>query len=722
MNILISVLYYFCFLFLGGLSLFIYFKGRTSRLNQFFSLFTLFLLGWLITLFMLYGTSDLPYLTFIGRANFASIGVAVVLAVFFTRELTKLRKRRPLALFLAIEGAVLFGVTLFTPLIDTHEQVVNGELVTHFGPLYWLYFAHIVIYLFGTVYLMIRGLRRSNEVIKAQIEMIVIGFTVTALVSVFTNIVLPFGFHNFDFQEIGPLSVIVLLVSFAYAITVHHLFDVRLIIKRTVVYTALLAFVFAAYTAFVLFLTRILNVSQQSFIANLIIALLIGLSFEPLRNWLSERTDRWLFKKEYEQQSVLKDLSQKLNNVIGLDEALEGVMQTIVKVLHLRHAVTYVFQPGEQNTLGIKRVKQIGYVSSINLLLEEKDFTVRYFTDNPNVCILDDFRLEVEQEREIIEGKKAAGDFIRQHAIKQAVLKKLTTLGVAIAIPLHLNSQPLGLVLLSEKLSGERFSAQDLTLLDLVGAQAISSIQKAKLFEGDQMKSEFVSIASHELLTPISAIEGYLSMILEENIGKVDPQARDYLNKVYTSAKRLSLLIKDLLSVSRIESGKMKIDLQQLDMAKMITDTIDQLKFVAADKKLSIQFMKPEKDLPPVWADPDRTMQVLVNLVSNAIKYTPSGKVTVTAHSDRHTGLVSISVEDTGLGMNKTQMAHLFTKFYRVDTPETSGIGGTGLGLYITKSIIEKMGGTITCKSTPGHGSTFSFTLPIFKVETSVVA
>ena len=153
-------------------------------------------------------------------------------------------------------------------------------------------------------------------------------------------------------------------------------------------------------------------------------------------------------------------------------------------------------------------------------------------------------------------------------------------------------------------------------------------------------------------------------------------------------------------------------------MAKVI----DQLKFVAADKKLTITYVQPEKELPPVWADPDRTMQILVNLVSNAIKYTPEGKVTITSHADKHTGIVSVSIQDTGLGMSKTQMAHLFTKFYRVDTPETTGITGTGLGLYITKSIIEKMGGTITCKSEQGKGSTFTFTLPVFRVETSVVA
>jgi signal transduction histidine kinase len=334
-----------------------------------------------------------------------------------------------------------------------------------------------------------------------------------------------------------------------------------------------------------------------------------------------------------------------------------------------------------------------------------------------------DLQLELEREKLLIERKreKQTGDFVRQHAIKQAVYKKLESLDAAVVIPLHLNNQPLGLVILSDKLNGEGYHQQDMALLDVVGGQAISSIQKAKLYEGDQMKSEFVSIASHELLTPISAMEGYLSMILDEGIGKVDPQAREYLSKVYTSAKRLSLLIKDLLSVSRIESGKMKVESQQLDMVKMVTDTIDQLRFMAKDKGLELIFEAPTKPLPPVWADPDRTMQVMVNLVSNSIKYTRQGTVTISFDVDKHQGTFKTSVTDSGIGLSKSAQKHLFNKFYRVDSPETTGIIGTGLGLYITKSIIEKMGGTISCKSTEGKGSTFSFTLPLFKVETSTL-
>jgi signal transduction histidine kinase len=597
----------------------------------------------------------------------------------------------------------------------TNVSVTPGILIVVYG-------AANIAFLVASILVLLKNIHTAHGSKRVQLQYLMAALGLSYVVAFFTNFVLVNILKITSLLPVAPYLSLIFVFITAYAIVAHQLFDIRLVIKRTVIFTALLTFSFAVYAAIIVLLSRIFQqqaVSTSGYIINLVAALGVGFSFEPMRKWISERTDKWLFKKEYEQQVVIRDLSKRLNDVIALDEALEIVMQTIVKVLHLKHAVTYVFQRGEKETFAIKRVKQVGYSNDARLILEDKDFTVAYFTDCNSIAMVHDMALELEREEELLK-KKPDGELTRNHAIKQAVVQKLESLESAVAVPLHLNGQPLGLILLSEKLNGEGYNGGDLSLLDVVGGQAISSIQKAKLYEGDQMKSEFVSIASHELLTPISAIEGYLSMILEEGIGQVDAQARDYLTKVFTSAKRLSLLIKDLLSVSRIESGKMKIDPQQLDMNKMVNDTIDQLRFMAANKGLTINYT-PSTEHPPVWADPDRTMQVMVNLVSNAIKYTKEGTITVVIKPDEKQGFLRTSVTDSGIGMTKEAMSHLFTQFYRIDSAETAGIGGTGLGLYITKSIVEKMGGVIEVTSTPGKGSTFSFTLPLFKVETSTI-
>lgn len=637
----------------------------------------------------------------------------------------------PLLLFTGLVLALSQTDLIFSSLtgVGNHSQVTPGPGIV-------LYAAINIVLLVGSLYILTSRIRTSRGNTRHQYRFLLAAVIASNVTAFFTNFVLVNIFHISYLIVVSPYLTLIFVGITSYAIFAYHLFDIRLIIKRTVVYTLLLIFIISTYSLAVLSAAQIIQsdsvLSFANAIPNILAAIVIGFSIDPLKRWLEDRTDAFLYKKEYQQQAVLRDLSSHLNNVIGMDEALEIVMQTIVKTIKLNHAVSYVFQPAEKGDLAVKRVKQIGYPGTKNLLLQERDFTIEYFSQHPQIVTVEELLSTVrEEERTIQESSRGSkkrtvkiedlSAFIRQHARKQTVLRKLRSLDAEMAVPLHLGQQCIGLILLSGKLNDEPYNHNDLQLLELIGADAISSIQKAKLYEGDQMKSEFVSIASHELLTPISAMEGYLSMILDEGIGKVDDQARDYLSKVYLSSKRLSQLVKDLLSVSRIESGKMTINLQAVDMDKMVRDTIDQLRFVAKNKGLTIIYESPKPSLPFVKADPDRVMQVIVNLVSNAIKYTPSGSVTINIVK-LHTPEIRVDVKDTGLGMSKEQRSHLFERFYRVSTPETVGIIGTGLGLYITKSILERMNGTISVQSAVHKGTTFSITLPIFKAETSSIS
>ena len=633
---------------------------------------------------------------------------------------------------LAIAGSIA-AILSATPLIVQDVEIKTWGSNVVGGPLFMPYNLINLVGLIGFCVFLIRTIRRSKGNARRQLRLLAWGFAIFFVVNLVVNVIMPIVTGTAQYARYGGYASAVFVAFATYAIVAQHLFDIRVVIRRTVIFATLLSFVFIVYAAIILLFTTIFQertTTVNSFIANLIAALLIGFSFEPLQRWISERTDKWLFKKEYEQQSVLKELSEKLNNVIAMDEAIETVMHVMAKVLHLHHAVTYVFQQAEHGGQAIKRIKQIGYAATQRLILEDKDFTIDYFCHHPQTVLLSDIQLELEREKVLINDKKhpeeykSLSEFIRAHAIKAAMYKKLESMDIAVAMPLWLKEQPIGLILLSGKQSDSNFTSVDMTLLGLVADQAISSIQKAKLYEGDQMKSEFVSIASHELLTPISAIEGYLSMILDEHIAgnNLDDQTKDYLGKCFASAKRLSMLVKDLLSVSRIESGKMKIEPQQLNLQKTIQDTVDQLRFVAEEKKVTLIFEAPNPPLPFAWADPDRTAQVMVNLVSNAIKYNrpENGTVTITTSLNKHDHLITTSVTDTGMGMNREQMSHLFEKFYRIDSKQTMGILGTGLGLYITKSIVERMGGSINVQSTPEKGSTFSFSVPVLQVENAV--
>ena len=226
-----------------------------------------------------------------------------------------------------------------------------------------------------------------------------------------------------------------------------------------------------------------------------------------------------------------------------------------------------------------------------------------------------------------------------------------------------------------------------------------------------QMKNEFVSTVSHELRTPLTSIKGYIDLILDGDAGPVDEIQREFLEIVKENTDRLVQLINDMLDISRIESGRIHLKIQPLDIAESIAGAVGTFRAVAGQEGHVISVDVPG-ELPQVAGDRDRVGQVLLNFISNAIKYSPGGgSVTVSAHAAD--GQVVVSVADEGIGIAEEDIPKLFTQFFRVDSSMTREIGGTGLGLSICKSIIELLGGSVSVETVLGKGSAFSFSLPV---------
>ena len=230
----------------------------------------------------------------------------------------------------------------------------------------------------------------------------------------------------------------------------------------------------------------------------------------------------------------------------------------------------------------------------------------------------------------------------------------------------------------------------------------------------EQMKQELISIATHELRTPITGIKGYLDMILEGDTGKVGPETKETIEEITKINQRLADLVDDLLNVGRIEQGRIEIRPVSMDLDKLISDVVGELSIQAKDKNLELKYNKDNKvAAPQIKADPERVRQVLINLIGNAIKYTEKGSVAVSMEQEEK--MVAVHVKDSGIGMDQEAQKRLFKKFYRAKNEKTRQITGTGLGLWITKKLVEMMGGKISVQSEEGKGSTFSFSLPISK-------
>ncbi len=237
----------------------------------------------------------------------------------------------------------------------------------------------------------------------------------------------------------------------------------------------------------------------------------------------------------------------------------------------------------------------------------------------------------------------------------------------------------------------------------------------------ERQQAEFISTAAHEMRTPVASIEGYLGLALNPNTAQIDEKARDFINKAHASAQHLGRLFQDLLDVSKAEDGRLSNNPKVVDIVAFAHDITQGLRQKAEEKGLRVIF-KPqpgddeksgERRLNPVYyanVDNDHLREVFSNLVENAIKYTPSGDVTIDVQGDNEH--VTISVADSGIGIPKEDQAHLFQKFYRVDNSETREIGGTGLGLYLSRRLTEAMNGRIWVESEYKRGSTFYVELP----------
>ncbi|MBI3250607.1 MAG: HAMP domain-containing histidine kinase [Candidatus Andersenbacteria bacterium] len=235
-----------------------------------------------------------------------------------------------------------------------------------------------------------------------------------------------------------------------------------------------------------------------------------------------------------------------------------------------------------------------------------------------------------------------------------------------------------------------------------------TSIQLKNL---DRAKSEFLSIASHQLYTPLTALRGYISMLREGDYGAVPDKQRPILEILGKSATRLIDLIKNLLDISRIESGRLELNLEMVDLPEMSKEIVADLLPNAMHKELKLEFHEPKEPVHPVVADRERIRQVMLNFIDNAIKYTSSGRIDVRVKQvGRH---ISFAVKDTGKGIKQQDMAHLFNKFMRVGGASRFNTEGTGLGLYVARQIVKEHHGEVQVDSSgEGMGSTFSMLLP----------
>ncbi len=276
-----------------------------------------------------------------------------------------------------------------------------------------------------------------------------------------------------------------------------------------------------------------------------------------------------------------------------------------------------------------------------------------------------------------------------------------------LAVPLRTHQKVIGVLEGINKIGSERWSESDINILNTLASQAAVAIENARLFQ----QSDFIAEMVHELRTPLAALKASTVLLLRPELPEA--KRKDIVQTMHGETERLSRLASDFLDLARLESGRTRLDMSRYDLNKLIQESIDVVIQQANDKGVTIEMQCP---VYTANADRGKVKQVLLNLLTNAIKYNrENGQIFVTTrpitnHEDQ--AFIQIAVRDTGYGISKENQKHMFEKFYRVS--DTAGIAqGTGLGLAIARQIVQAHGGQITLESEQGNGSTFAFTIPM---------
>lgn len=292
-----------------------------------------------------------------------------------------------------------------------------------------------------------------------------------------------------------------------------------------------------------------------------------------------------------------------------------------------------------------------------------------------------------------------------------------------IAVPLLLQDQAIGAFMLYSD-QPYQVSSRETFLLSTAAIQAAMAIQNALLFaevkeknaaleRANNLKSQFLANVTHELRSPLHSIIGYGSMIVDGFVdGELTTQQEEDIRFIVRRAEDLSHLVDDMLDLSKIEADRIEVKPEPLDLASCLMDVINQHKLMANDKKLYLT-LEMEEGLPLVSADGHRLRQVVTNLVSNALKFTEQGGVTIRCTLNKSGGMIRVAVQDTGIGISPAALEYIFEAFRQADGSTTRRFGGTGLGLTIAKKLIELQGGEVAVESVVGQGSAFSLTLPV---------
>jgi len=618
---------------------------------------------------------------------------------YLSAELTNIKiKRYPSRLLLSV--ATIFSTLNFSGLLIKSAHASSGGIVVDdAGLLYFVEIAFIALLFLSGLYRVLKSYLVSSGKVKRSSMLLLIAVTqAVVLVTIGSTLFA----NNAVAQYIIPISALVLVLFVTVGIFRHGLFEIRSIVARAVSYVITIITIAGLTSIFLaLVLNKLLDLRMninQTLATSLIIALASSL-YKYINVIFNKLSNKLFFQNPFNHQEVINEVNTAIVKGRSVDQTLMQVSNIVSSMVGLQNS---------------------------RFIINHDDLRVGKPTIDDN--LIEHIRLNA-QENKLLRVGETEDTNVKQYMIDGEI---------DIIVSLTVRDKIVGVYEIGSKKSGGLFSVADERLFEIIGDETAIYIQNALQFEEiqkfnetlqakvddatrklqrtndklkqlDETKDEFISMASHQLRTPLTSVKGYLSMVLEGDVGTLNDMQRKLLMQSFNSSQRMVYLISDLLNLSRLRTGKFIIEPKVTNLADVIEGEVEQLSANAKGRGLTLNYNKP-KNFPDLYMDETKIRQVIMNFADNAIYYTPSGgKIDINLVNNKDT--IEFTVVDNGIGVPLADQKHMFTKFYRAKNAQKARPDGTGLGIFMAKKVIIAQGGALIFESKPDKGSTFGFSI-----------
>jgi len=712
------------------LGLFVFFKTKRNAVNKTFILLSSAVFIWSVFYFLWQNSND--YASALLYTKLLSLGSTLIPIFYLHWVLSFLEIKDRGSNFILFLGYALTSVFLLFSFSPFYIKDVEEALTFNFWPkaglLYTIYilFSYVGLVGYGLVRL-VKSHFDNVGLKRYQIRYVIFG-TVIGFLGGASNF---FLWYDIRVLPLGNVVISLYVFILFYAMMKYRLMDVRVIARKIFIYFVISAFTYGFFYFLIWLYSHFFGglFTTASYFIGVFVAPIFVAVFYILDRRIKNFANKYLFVSLYNYQETINKLIDELTTYIDLEKIINLIVDTIKETMHLDRADVFLANT-DNGSAEYQAFKIKGHEKNSSPSFSQNSILIKCLSKNQKILVRD----------ELVALSKNSADEEEKKNLSR-ISEYMGKMNISLYSPLVVNKKLIGVIALGSKISGDPYTKEDLDLLTILSKQASIAIENACQYKQIQefgktlqdrideqtidiklkneelgrlleARTEFLSIASHQLRTPLAAIRGYASMLKSGDYGDLSEEARKSIEYVYDSSVRMIDLVNNLLNVNRLERGVINLDIKEISIDQIIKECIKDVQSIAKDKKLTIEYLNEGK-ISTIEGDYEKIKNALGNVINNAVLYTLKGGVEIKTSTTSEEE-IKIEIKDTGVGIEKEDLDKIFQSFSRGKGGTEIYTGGTGLGLYVAKKFIEMHKGKISVYSKgKNKGSVFTVVLPI---------